>query len=92
MEIPPGGILIPDAIRKTQEFCHKQGHSLVMVAIDDVLVGAIELHATIRAEAKGIIEGLRKRNIKSIYILTGDVEMPTKKLAHRHACVPQNWA
>ena len=74
-------ILIPEPIRKTQETCHNQGHSLVMVAIDDVLVGAIELHATIRAEAKAIIQGLRERNIKSIYILTGDVEMPTKKLA-----------
>ena len=45
-----------------------------------------------RAEAKAIIKGLRERNIKSLYILTGDVEMPTKKLAQRHACVPQNWA
>lgn len=74
-------ILIPLQISERQETCHNQGHSLVMVAIDDVLVGAIELHATIRAEAKDIIQGLRERNIKSIYILTGDVEMPTKKLA-----------
>ncbi len=81
MEIPPGEIFIPEQIRETQETCHNQGHSLVMVAIDDVLVGAIELHATIRPEAKEIIQGLRERNIKSIYILTGDVEMATKKLA-----------
>ena len=74
-------ILIPEQIRQTQQLCHNQGHSLVMVAIDDVLVGAIELHPTIRPEAKEIIQGLRERNIKSIYILTGDVEMATKKLA-----------
>jgi heavy metal translocating P-type ATPase len=74
------GITIPAEIRKRQKSCHKQGYSLVMVAIDDRLGGAIELQATIRPEAKRIINTLRQRNI-SIYIISGDHEQSTKKLA-----------
>ena len=55
-------------------------YSLVYVALDGQLAGAIELHATIRPEAKGIISELRQRGF-GIYIISGDHEKPTKKLA-----------
>ncbi len=44
------------------------------------MIGAIELHPTIRPEAKEIIRELQERNI-SIYIISGDHKKPTKKLA-----------
>ena len=72
---------IPAEIRAAQQHCHNQGHSLVLVAVDDQVVGAIELHATIRAEAKAAVQGLRQRGIKSLYIISGDHEAPTKRLA-----------
>jgi len=74
------GIMIPAEIRKIEATCHAQGHSFVYVALDNQLGGAIELRPTIRPEAKHIISQLRKRNI-SIYIISGDHEKPTRKLA-----------
>ena len=75
-------ILIPSSIRQIGEFCHHQGHSLVMVAQGDKLIGALELHATVRKEAQEIINQLKSRpNIKSTHIISGDHETPTRKLA-----------
>ena len=74
------GIAIPTEIRNLQEYCHEHGSSLVMVAVNALLGGAIELHSTIRPEAKRIISRLRSRGM-SMYIISGDHEKPTKKLA-----------
>ena len=74
-------IFIPPSIREVQAVCHNQGHSLVLVAMDYQVVGAIELHAAVRPEAKAMIQGLRQRNIKHIYIISGDHDTPTQKLA-----------
>ena len=76
-------ILIPSTIREAQEACHQQGHSLILVSINEEVVGGIELHATVRPEAKAAIEGLRQRGIKSIYIISGDHAAPTKNLAQK---------
>jgi Cu2+-exporting ATPase len=54
---------------------------MVMVAVDDVLGGAIELQAAVRPEVREIVEGLRRRGIKHLAIISGDHEAPTKKLA-----------
>lgn len=80
MEI--SGILIPQSIQEGWHGSHDQGHSLIMVAIDEQLVGAIEVVPTIRPEAKAVIHQLRQLpHIKSLYIISGDHEAPTKKLA-----------
>jgi len=52
----------------------------VMVAVDDQLVGAIELEPTIRPEAKAVIDELRRRNL-TFYIISGDQDGPTRTLA-----------
>jgi Cu2+-exporting ATPase len=75
------GIAIPPAIVDLQVRCHKEGHSLALVAIDGDVAGAIELHTTIRPEAKRIVQGLRQRRITSMYIISGDHEAPTRRLA-----------
>ncbi len=75
------GLPLPDQLHEARSWCDSQGHSLVMVALDDEVVGAVELRATVRPEAKAIIEGLRQRNVKSMYIISGDHEAPTRKLA-----------
>ena len=74
------GIDIPTEIMPIQDLSHEQGHSLVYVAINDRLGGAIELLPTIRPEARQIISTLRERNM-STYIISGDHEKPTKELA-----------
>lgn len=75
------GIAISAKIREAQEHSHELGYSLVCVAIGDQLGGAIELVPTIRPEAQRIVSGLRKRGM-SMYIISGDHENPTKKLAN----------
>ena len=73
-------IEIPTQVSDVQRYCHQHGHSLVLVAFDAQVVGVIELHATIRPEAREVVNGLRQRGM-SIYIISGDHEAPTKKLA-----------
>ena len=72
---------IPALFLKAMSAAHEQGHSLVFIAIDQKLEGAIELQATIRPEIPGIIAGLRKRGIKKIAIVSGDHKQPTENLA-----------
>ncbi len=74
-------IAIPEEMKNIKSDCDEHGYSLVIVAIDNQIKGAIELRATIRPEAKNIINELRQRNM-SIYIISGDQESATKQLAH----------
>ena len=74
------GITIPPEINNLQQYYHEQGDLLIMVAFDMQLVGAISLHTTIRPEAQYLISRLHQRDMK-IYIISGDHEQPTKKLA-----------
>jgi len=75
-------IRLPSNIIKLHDSCHINGVSLVMVAINHQLAGVIEFIPTIRPEAKDTIRKLRKRkNIKYMYIISGDHESATKKLA-----------
>ena len=60
---------------------HKNGHSLIMIAINDEIKGAIEIQPSVRPEVKQIINGLRQHGIKHIGIVSGDHELPTEKLA-----------
>jgi len=75
-------IHIPFHIRKIQAHCHEIGHSLILVAVDNIVIGAIELLPVVRSEVKKVISQLRQwPSIKTIYIISGDHEIPTQKLA-----------
>lgn len=75
-------IAVPPEIARQQETCHAVGNSLVMVALDGLLIGAIELQPTIRPEAKDIVQSLHARGL-DILIISGDHEAPTRELATR---------
>jgi Cu2+-exporting ATPase len=75
------GIALPTQVQTLTDACQAQGHSLVMVAVNDELVGAIELRPTVRPEAQQITQGLRKFGL-DLYIISGDQEAPTRALAH----------
>jgi Cu2+-exporting ATPase len=72
--------LTPEVVDALEE-AHREGHSMVMVAVDDALGGALELRASVRPEVPEIIKGLRARGIRQIAIISGDHEAPTRKLA-----------
>lgn len=74
-----GMALSPELVELQRE-SHECGHSLVFVAVDDRLAGAIELQPTIRPEAGEVIERLRKRGL-SMIVISGDQDEPTRRLA-----------
>lgn len=74
-------LILPPEAEAAKSAAYQQGHSLILVALDSHVVGAIELKPTVRPEAKAIIQGLRERGVKSTYIISGDHEAPTRKLA-----------
>jgi len=76
------GIPIPLEMNILQEERLEQGHSLVFIALNDQLAGAIELYPTIRPEAKQIVAKLKQRGL-SVYIISGDHEQPTQNLAQK---------
>jgi len=73
-------ITVSDSVQQEQARCHAEGYSLVYVAIDDELAGAIELQPTIRPSAREVIRTLREGG-KHLYIISGDQEAPTRRLA-----------
>jgi Cu2+-exporting ATPase len=75
------GIRLTREVEEALDEVHREGHTMVMVAVDDELGGALELRASIRPEVGGIIHGLRERGIEHIAIISGDHEAPTRKLA-----------
>ena len=75
------GIAITPEVSEGLDEAHREGHTMVMVGVDDHLGGALELRAAVRPEVREIVAGLRKRGIKHIAIISGDHEAPTKKLA-----------
>ncbi len=75
-------IEIPAEIQRLTRKAQAQGHSLVMVGVDDRLAGAIELEPTIRPEAAEIVQNLLARG-KEIWVISGDQEEPTRKLTER---------
>jgi len=74
-------IELPSRVATVEDAAHEQGHSLVLVAREGVIVGAIELVPTLRPEAPQMIADLRQRGIQHIAIISGDREAPTRKLA-----------
>ena len=74
-------IPVSEDVEKLQEESNLQGYSMVYIAVDNELAGVIELHPTLRPEAKDIIKQLKQRNL-SLYIISGDHEKPTQSLAN----------
>lgn len=74
------GVTVPEEVTGHQAMSHAQGHSLVLVAVDGEVVGAIELQPTIRPEAREIINNLQARGLKTV-IISGDNEGPTRQMA-----------
>ncbi len=73
---------IPDSLLTRQMYCDECGHTLVYVALDRVVIGALELHPTIRPEVRQVVRELQRQGL-NVYIISGDHEKPTQHLAHK---------
>ncbi len=74
-------ISLPTDIIGIRERCFAQGSSMVFVSVDYSIIGMLELEPTLRPEAEEVIRSLKKQDIQSIYIISGDQLKPTKYLA-----------
>jgi len=74
------GIELPKVTQDIQTKAETEGFSLIYVAINQQLGGILEMHPSIRPEAFAIIKHLKKRGMK-LYIISGDHEHPTKRMA-----------
>ncbi len=75
-------IKLPEDLQIIEKESHELGYSLVYIAIDHLLVGAIELHATVRPDTVETIDKLHQLGYQ-ICIISGDHEKPTKHLAQQ---------
>lgn len=76
------GFHISEFAQQLQDTTCNQGHGLIMVAVNDQLIGAIELLPTLRPEARAVIQRLKQmKHIKKTYIISGDSVNPTRHLA-----------
>ncbi len=73
---------MPSGLSELQDICHQQGHSLVFVSVNRRVIGSIELDPAIRPKAHAVIQELSQRNITAMYIISGDHQEPTQKLAN----------
>jgi len=76
------GVTIPDSMQLLIATAQAEGCSLVFVAVDDQLAGALALQALIRPDTQALIEKLHQRGLK-LSILSGDHLQPTRHLAQR---------
>lgn len=73
-------VKLPAEFQSRREASQAQGASVVYVAFEDRLAGAIELRPTLRAEAKEVVAKLKGIGLK-LYIISGDQTAPTQALA-----------
>lgn len=74
-------IALPAVLQTRRLQTDQLGHSLVLVAVETQVVGALELQPTVRPEARLVVDALRQHGIKTCHIISGDQEAPTRHLA-----------
>lgn len=75
-------IAVPAAFDNVIKQTHEQGRTLVYLAADHCIEGAIELETNIRPETKEVIKQLKQRNM-TLGIISGDHEKPTRIMAEQ---------
>jgi Cu2+-exporting ATPase len=74
-------IAVADDVRRVEAAAHDEGHSIVFVAVDGAVAGAVELAPRLRPNVREVIAGLRQRGVREVVIISGDHDKPTRKLA-----------
>jgi P-type E1-E2 ATPase len=75
------GIELSGEVRAALDDAHREGHTIVLVAVDGRIGGAIELRSAVRPEVRRVIADLRQAGIRHIAIVSGDHDAPTRRLA-----------
>ncbi|MCB9542912.1 MAG: heavy metal translocating P-type ATPase [Myxococcales bacterium] len=75
------GVAQPEAMVREVEEARAAGESVVVVAVDDRVEGALIIEPRVRPEAPAIMRGLRERGLDHLAIVSGDHAGPTRALA-----------
>jgi Cu+-exporting ATPase len=75
------GIVIPAGFAKQVDGLAAAGRTVVLVARDEETIGAVAVEDTPRAEARAVVEDLRRVGIGRIAMLTGDNEAAARSVA-----------
>jgi Cu2+-exporting ATPase len=75
-------VAIPTMMETVKAHCQESGNSLIFVAVNGQLAGALELQAQLRPETVNMVRKLHQRGLK-LCILSGDHRQPTEHLAKR---------
>lgn len=75
-------IVLSDSLQQQRDIAEKEGESLIFIAVNNQAIGAIRLSASLRPEAQEMIHWFKQQGL-STYILSGDQEAPTRKLAQQ---------
>ncbi len=73
-------IELPKDIQLLVKQSEAYGYSLIYIAVDGKLAGALELQPCIRSEAREIIDYVKSKGI-AVYIMSGDHKKATQQLA-----------
>ncbi len=73
---------LPSTLETIHSHADEQGYSLIYVAVDEHIIGVLELHAALREETAEVITTLRDKGYK-LCIISGDHEKPTRHLAQQ---------
>jgi Cu2+-exporting ATPase len=76
------GVEIPAAMEEIKVNCQTSGNSLIFVAVNGQLAGALELQAQLRPDTVELVNKLHQRGLR-LCILSGDHRQPTEHLAQR---------
>lgn len=74
------GLRANDDAQAAETSAYDIGNSIVFVALDDTIIGAVEMRPSLKPGVEAALEGLRSLGLE-IAILSGDHEAPTRALA-----------
>jgi Cu2+-exporting ATPase len=75
------GIAVPERWHRLADESAQDGDSLIYIALDRRLAGALRLAPRTRLEMDGVIARLRSQGVTYMAVVSGDAEAPTRKLA-----------
>ena len=76
-----GQTRLPWTIRDAMDSA--EGHTFILVALDEQIEGAIELSPRLRPEVAPLIRALRLGGLRRLGLVSGDLQAPTENLARQ---------
>ncbi|HUG92345.1 MAG TPA: HAD-IC family P-type ATPase [Planctomycetaceae bacterium] len=75
------GVAIPPEIDEPLAGMHRSGQTVLLVAVEDALLGAIGVRDVVRAESRDVLAQLKAAGVERFALLTGDREEPAAAVA-----------